>query len=104
MKRIVKKPEIRRLEIIAAAKKLFAENGFENTAVEAIIREAGIAIGTFYYYFKTKKDILGALTQQLGNELYEYFTAIAEAKNLTAIQKLSLMIGGSDKQAMVKWL
>jgi AcrR family transcriptional regulator len=102
MKRVVKEAEVRRLEIIAAAKKLFEKNGYENTSVETIIREAGIAKGTFYYYFKAKKDVLKALVKHIGLEMETHFISIVELKDLTAIDKLKLMIRGDKKKKISK--
>jgi TetR/AcrR family fatty acid metabolism transcriptional regulator len=45
-------------QIIDAAVRVFARNGFYNSRVSDIAREAGIASGTIYLYFKTKDDIL----------------------------------------------
>lgn len=100
MVRIVKKPDIRRLEIIQAAKKLFEEEGYTKTSVESIIRRAGIAKGTFYHYFKAKKDILEALVEQIGIEMEAYFNSIIESDKLTAIQKLKLMLRGPAKKKL----
>ncbi|MCL6634217.1 MAG: TetR family transcriptional regulator [Peptococcaceae bacterium] len=44
--------------IIEAAVKVFAENGYHNSQVSKIAREAGVADGTIYLYFKNKEDIL----------------------------------------------
>jgi AcrR family transcriptional regulator len=38
--------------------KLFAENGYDATTLEAIAAAAGISARTFFYYFKTKDDVL----------------------------------------------
>ncbi|MEA1649516.1 TetR/AcrR family transcriptional regulator [Nitrospirillum sp. BR 11164] len=38
--------------------KLFMENGFEATTLDAIAAAAGIARRTFFYYFKSKEDVL----------------------------------------------
>lgn len=99
MSRNVKEPEMRRFEIILGAKKLFEEHGYENTSVESIIKEVGIAKGTFYYYFKTKKDILAALVKHIGADIELHFTSIVKLKNVTAIEKLRLMIRGDEKKA-----
>jgi TetR/AcrR family fatty acid metabolism transcriptional regulator len=48
------KPE----QIIDAAIRVFARNGYYNSRVSDIAREAGIASGTIYLYFKTKDEIL----------------------------------------------
>jgi len=48
-------------QIIDAAVRVFARNGFYNSRVSDIAREAGIASGTIYLYFKTKDEILVTL-------------------------------------------
>jgi TetR/AcrR family fatty acid metabolism transcriptional regulator len=45
-------------QIIEAAIRVFARNGYYNSRVSDIAREAGIASGTIYLYFKTKDEIL----------------------------------------------
>src|SRR6266478_2131512 len=45
-------------QIIDAAVRVFARKGYFNSRVSDIAREAGIAAGTIYLYFKTKEDIL----------------------------------------------
>ena len=40
-----------RKRIVAAAKKLITENGFENVSIEEIAKEAGVSTGSFYTYF-----------------------------------------------------
>ena len=98
MVRIVKDPEVRKLEIIQAAENLFGQEGYTKTSVESIIQEVGIAKGTFYHYFKAKKDILEALVEQIGVEMQTHFNSIVETKKLTSLQKLKLMLRGKEKQ------
>ncbi len=102
MKRIVKQPEIRREEILLAAEKLFERDGYIKTSVEAIIKEVGIAKGTLYYYFKSKQDILHALVENIANDVEAYFKSIVESKNISAIEKLKLMISGPKKKEKLK--
>jgi TetR/AcrR family fatty acid metabolism transcriptional regulator len=45
-------------QIIDAAVRVFARKGYFNSRVSDIAREAGIAAGTIYLYFKTKEDVL----------------------------------------------
>ena len=54
----MKKGERRKRELIQIAYKMFLTLGYENTSVDEIIREANIAKGTFYYYFKSKEQML----------------------------------------------
>lgn len=44
--------------ILEAAIKVFAEQGFHQATISQIAREAGVADGTIYLYFKNKEDIL----------------------------------------------
>jgi TetR/AcrR family fatty acid metabolism transcriptional regulator len=48
-------------QIIEAAVRVFARKGYYNSRVSDIAREAGIAAGTIYLYFRTKDDILVTL-------------------------------------------
>jgi AcrR family transcriptional regulator len=48
-------------KIMEASIKLFSEKGFHAASTNEIAKEAGVAEGTIYRYFKTKKDILVSL-------------------------------------------
>jgi TetR/AcrR family fatty acid metabolism transcriptional regulator len=51
-------------QIIDAAVRVFARNGYYNSRVSDIAREAGVASGTIYLYFKTKDEILVSLFRE----------------------------------------
>ncbi len=51
-------------QIVDAAVRVFARNGYYNSRVSDIAREAGIAAGTIYLYFKTKDEILVTLFKE----------------------------------------
>ena len=51
-------------QIVEAAIRVFARNGYYNSRVSDIAREAGIASGTIYLYFKTKEEILVTLFRE----------------------------------------
>jgi AcrR family transcriptional regulator len=44
--------------IIEKGLRLFVKNGYEATTLEAIAQDAGISRRTFFYYFKSKEDVL----------------------------------------------
>jgi TetR/AcrR family fatty acid metabolism transcriptional regulator len=62
-------------QIIEAAIRVFARNGFYNSRVSDIAREAGIASGTIYLYFKTKEEILVSLFREKMAEWVAYVRA-----------------------------
>ena len=51
----------KRQRILAAALKVFAQRGFYNAKVSEVAREAKVADGTIYLYFKNKDDLLISL-------------------------------------------
>lgn len=57
--------EERRKQILAAAIKVFAAKGFERATIAEIAREAGLAEGSIYNYFKNKGDLLIGLPRQI---------------------------------------
>ena len=69
-----------REKLIKAAKKVFDENGFafDQVPVELITKEAGVATGTFYTYFKRKEDIIGALNDSYMVKLDEVTNSIQD--------------------------
>ena len=75
-----------REKIIKTAWKLFYEEGFAETTINDIIREADISKGTFYYYFNSKDDLLGTLSEVLDRE-YERLEK-EEPEGLSCFDKL----------------
>jgi TetR/AcrR family transcriptional repressor of nem operon len=53
-----------RQQIVDVADRLFYERGFEATSFADIAKDVGLSRGNFYYHFKTKDDILGAVIAQ----------------------------------------
>jgi len=110
MKRISKKPEERRQEILNKAQSLFLELGYKKTSVEQIITELNLAKGTFYYYFKSKADLLEALADRHAEAHYASWKEIVDRQELDAIQKLNLVFKNSmnlkleNKQLIVAYL
>jgi AcrR family transcriptional regulator len=50
-----------RSELMKAARELFARDGYESTNVNDITKAAGTSVGTLYYYFGGKSDLLLAI-------------------------------------------
>ena len=64
--------EFRRTEILDAARRVFARKGFAEGIMDAIAREANIAKGTIYLYFRSKSDVYKALLHHDMNLLQQY--------------------------------
>ncbi|KAA3646547.1 MAG: TetR/AcrR family transcriptional regulator [Chloroflexi bacterium] len=55
----------KRAQVLTAAQKLFLENGFARTSMEAIRLEAGVSKPTLYNYFASKEDLFIAVVHNL---------------------------------------
>jgi TetR/AcrR family fatty acid metabolism transcriptional regulator len=53
--------EFRRTEIVDAARTVFARRGFAHGIMDEIAKEAGVAKGTLYLYFRSKTEIYRAV-------------------------------------------
>ena len=71
---------------IAAAWKLFYEQGFEETTIEDIVYESETSKGSFYHYFKGKDELMGTLANVF-DEKYEQLMVEMDP-GLDAMEKL----------------
>ena len=89
--RVVKKPEERKAEMVAAAAKLFAEQGFVRTSVAEIVSAVDVAKGLFYYYFTTKDDMVKAVVEGYCSYLGALAGQIADGEG-TAQEKFARLM------------
>jgi AcrR family transcriptional regulator len=64
-----RRPEQRRSEILDAALELFSERGYHATGVADIAAELNMSHGTFYNYFRSKRDILEQLVDEAAGRI-----------------------------------
>ena len=88
---LVKKDKPKYKQIIDAAVIVIAENGYHQAQVSKIARQAGVADGTIYLYFKNKEDILISVFREKMGVFVENLETIL-SQELTASDKLRLMI------------
>lgn len=88
--RIIKDPEVRRAELIDTALELFSSVGYQQTMIIDIVKKAGVAKGTFYYYFPSKEAILEAIVIRYATEVVTELDVIS--RNSPALHKLKLFI------------
>ena len=89
--RVVKKPEERKAEMVAAAAKLFAQQGFVRTSVSEIVSAVDVAKGLFYYYFTTKDDMVKAVVEGYCSYLGTLAEQIADGEG-TAREKFAKLM------------
>ncbi|MFC4737496.1 TetR/AcrR family transcriptional regulator [Bacillus daqingensis] len=69
---MAKKRGLKYDKIIDAAVKVIAQNGYHHSQVSKIAKEAGVADGTIYLYFKNKEDILISLFEEKMGHFVDY--------------------------------
>lgn len=87
-----KKVEERKNKILDISERLFVKNGFDYTSTNDILKEAGIARGTLYYYFKSKEEILDSVIDRITKQLMTKANLIANDKSIPVLERLTKTI------------
>jgi AcrR family transcriptional regulator len=90
MPRIVDRDK-KRSEIAQKAIEVLAKRGFQATTIQEIADAAGLGKGTVYHYFKTKEEILSAVSEEILHEMERSFGA-ALLRIDKPMEKLSALI------------
>lgn len=96
-----KHPEETVNRILEAATRLFIEKGYEHTSIQDIISNlGGLSKGAIYHHFKSKEDILEAVTDKMTEESNKILEGIRDRKDLTGKEKMKMIfkesVGRSD--------
>lgn len=75
------KSDDKRQAILDAALKIFAERGITGAPTSAISKEAGVAEGSLFTYFKTKDDLLNELYHDLRMEFSRHLDDFPHGEN-----------------------
>jgi AcrR family transcriptional regulator len=77
--------------LIAAARPLFAAQGFAEVALEAIVRAAGVTRGALYHHFADKTELFAAVFEQVEGEVaVRMGEAIAASNQTDAVEVMRL--------------
>ncbi|TYP76849.1 TetR/AcrR family transcriptional regulator [Paenibacillus methanolicus] len=84
-----KYPEETINQILTVALNLFIQKGYEQTSIQDIINElGGLTKGAIYYHFKSKEEILEAVTNHLFKGVDEMLSGVRDDKELSGLEKL----------------
>ena len=91
-----------RREIVEAANQLFYHRGYNQTSFTDIAAAANIPRGNFYYYFKSKDEILGAVIDARIERLHVMIMEwdAAESDPRQRLKRFAQMIRGSEKDVL----
>jgi AcrR family transcriptional regulator len=88
----------RREQLLAAARDVLAQNGYERTTVSSIASRANVAQGTFYLYFPSKEALPGALAEQLSIAIAQA-TEVATTSAETLEEAVEALVGATFEVA-----
>ena len=72
--------QVRRAQLLKAARKVFRAKGYDGASVSEIVREAGVAQGTFYLYFPSKRDAAVSLRDGLMETMAQSVATAVESR------------------------
>lgn len=81
--------------ILAAARKLFASPGYEETTIRMLASEASVASGSVFTTFESKEDVLLAITTERLVELAEHLTGHLDGAQGTARERLKAVFAAA---------
>ena len=88
MATVAEKKLSKRIKLIDSAYSLFLEKGVNITAIDEIVKRAGVAKGTFYLYFKDKYDLLDEIVIHRSKMIFK--EALESLEQKTAASQMTL--------------
>lgn len=79
--------EARRQQILAAAMRCAARDGFHKTTMSAVVKESGLSAGAVYLYFRSKNDLLQELAGRAVAGIADAIGELADADELPTPEK-----------------
>jgi AcrR family transcriptional regulator len=74
---------------------MFAERGYEDTSIEAVLREAGVSRGSLYHHFASKEALFEAVAEDVETTVgTQTIAATADAGGEDAIDELQQRLLG----------
>lgn len=114
-----KQAEATKNKIYECGVKLIRKHGFDKVTVEQIAKEAGVSVGTYYYYFETKYDLFGEMFKRADNyfltevvdklkaesrkeRILEFFESYAEFNCLDGVDMVKKLYTSDNKMFITK--
>lgn len=87
--------------ILDVASRLFLEKGYENTSIQDIIDHlGGLSKGAIYHHFKSKEEILVAVTGKMTAESDQLLADIRDRSDLNGKEKLQMIFKASISRSV----
>jgi AcrR family transcriptional regulator len=83
---------VRRAELLDCAQRLFLSRGYERTTINDVISATRLSKGAFYHHFRSKEELLEAISSRFAQESLTFITALAADRTLNALQRLNRLL------------
>ena len=105
----------KRAEIVAAARRLLINDGYDNTSMSRLAKEAGVAPNTIYWYFGDKDDVLIAVLDAVMGDVWPLYQDVVSepiparliwvVRQLTKMSRLVTTVHGrvEHSPAVAEW-
>lgn len=114
-----KQAEATKNKIYNCGVRLMRKHGFDNITVEEISKQAGVSVGTYYYYFKSKFDLFSEIYKRADNfflkevsgklksndsegKILEYFDKYAEYNYSDGVEMVKKLYTSDNKMFITK--
>src|ERR1700733_1540433 len=87
--------EATRSQLIVIATRLFADRGYEDPSIEAVLREAGVSRGSLYPHFASKEALFEAVAEEVETSIGAQTVAAASG---------SAGPGGAPRAGVLAWV
>lgn len=84
--------EARREQILDAGMACFARNGFHATSMQDVIAEAGLSVGAFYRYFRSKEELIEAIAERAVGRITTMIDPVVKAEPVPTVPEAIEMI------------
>jgi AcrR family transcriptional regulator len=84
-----------RRRLLATARELFGERGYDATSIEAVLETSGVARGALYHHFQSKSELFDAVAEEVFVEIAEETSAAAAAAAAASTDPLERLRAGA---------
>ena len=88
----MKKGDIKRVQILDTAEKLFFEQGYDRTSVQDILNALQMSKGGFYHYFDAKDSVLKAVSERRAQNRFDQLNAAIYGLRRSPVEKLNMIL------------
>lgn len=92
MSRTQARGRARRDQLLDSAEELFFRKGFEAASIQELMDAAGVSKGAVYHHFKSKDDVLEALSVRLAEAAADSVADVVTDQTIGAVDRLNLVL------------